>query len=703
MTPRAVTRLAMAVAGLMLAHQTASKAVREAVFLSGPGVDKLPLMVILTAAAVVLAVPVWARLLARFGPRTVVPAGFVVSAAAHLIEWTLPAGDPRVAAAVYLHVAGFGALLLSGFWSLVSELFDTNEAKSSYGLIAAAGTLGGLAGGGALLAVPVDASLAMLAAFHLLCAGGVWVLAREARVSTLVDSTGRATNLFDRKLFTRAPYLATLALLVVLSSASAGIVDFLFKQGVAERLESREALQPVFALFYMAIGVLTFGAQTAAGAVIRTFGIGRSISTLPVGLSTATALALIARTFSSLAFPFIVITRSIEAVLRGSWFRSGYELLFVPMAPEEKRQTKTFLDVTCDRAGDALGAMVMQTSLAAAAALTVYSAHQRSVLLAIVLLMAAAGIALSRRVDKLYIGLVASRLADQKGVDEVAVQSETGWTLLELPVELRAARAAAAPPAPATTTAPIDPYMKRLADLRSGDRARVEAALKGLTRPDPVEVTQLLQLLAWDDLAPRVRLTLERVAPSHIGLLGDTLTDREIDFAIRRRIPKILGNVTIAEAASRALTALMAGLEDPRFEVRYQSARAMNRLMGRNPGLSIDRDRILAIVERELSVPIQVWQGHRLLDQGEPSEDGVLPPLQIGSRHRNLEHVFALLATILPRDPLQAAFRGIQSADPELRALTLEYFEGVLPPPVLARLWALPHFDDPTPSSGDAP
>ncbi|HVQ41783.1 MAG TPA: MFS transporter, partial [Vicinamibacterales bacterium] len=558
MTPRAVTRLAMTVAGIMLAHQTASKAVREAVFLSGPGVGKLPLMMMLTAAAVVLAVPLWARLIARFGPRTVVPAGFLISAAAHLVEWTLPAHDTRVAAAVYLHVAGFGALLLSGFWSLVSELFDTHEAKSSYGLIAAAGTLGGLAGGGALLAVPVDSSLAMLAALHVLCAGGVWVLAREARVSTLLDSTGRGTHLFDPKLFTRAPYLATLALLVVLSSGSAAIVDFLFKQGVSEG-KSLEELRTFFAVFYMAIGALTFGAQTAAGSVIRTFGIGRSISTLPVGLSTATVLALITQ-----ASPFIVITRGIEAVLRGSWFRSGYELLFVPMAPDEKRHTKTFLDVTCDRAGDALGALVVQASLAAAVSVVVYADHQRSVLLAIVLVMAAAGIALSRRVDKLYIGVVASRLADQKGVDEVAVQSETGWTLLELPVELRAARAAAAPAAPATATTPLDPHMKRLADLRSGDRARVEAALKGLTRPDPVEVTQLLQLLAWDDLAPRVRLTLERVAPSHIGLLSDTLTDRETDFAIRRRIPKILGNVTASDAASRALMALLAGLEDPR-------------------------------------------------------------------------------------------------------------------------------------------
>ena len=702
MTSRAVTRLAMAVAGIMLAHQTASKAVRDAVFLSGPGALQLPLMMMLTAAAVLLGVPLWARLLARFGPRTIVPAGFLISAAAHLVEWTLPAGDTRVAATVYLHVAGFGGLLLSGFWSLVSELFDTNEAKASYGLIAAAGTLGGLAGGGGVLVVPVDSSLAMLAALHVLCAGGVWILAREARVSTLLDSPERATHLFDRKLFTRAPYLATLALLVVLSAASAAIVDFLFKQGVSAG-KSREELQPFFAVFYMVIGALTFGAQTAAGSVIRTFGIGRSISTLPVGLSTATVLALLARALPSIAFPFIVITRSIEAVLRGSWFRSGYELLFVPMAPDEKRQTKTFLDVTCDRAGDAVGALVVQVSLAVAAALTVYSAHERSVLLVIVLLMAAAGIVLSRRVDKLYIGVVASRLADQKGVDEVAVQSETGWTLLELPVELRAARAAAAPAVPTTATATLDPYMQRLADLRSGDRARVESALKGLTRPDPVEVTQLLQLLAWDDLAPRVRLTLERVAPSHIGLLSDTLTDRETDFAIRRRIPKILGHVTATDAASRALMALMAGLEDPRFEVRYQCARAINRLITRTTGLAVDRDRILAIVERELSVPIQVWQGHRLLDQGEPSEDGVLPPLEMGSSHRNIEHVFALLATILPREPLQAAFRGIQSADPELRALTLEYFEGVLPPRVLARLWALPYFDDPTPSSGGAP
>ena len=123
----------MAVAGVMLAHQTASKAVREAVFLSGPGVARLPAMVIVTAAIVVAAVPLWSRLMTRVGPRAMVPAGFLLSAAAHAGEWLLSQRETWVAALIYVHVAGFGALLLSGFWSLISELFDPREARTSFG------------------------------------------------------------------------------------------------------------------------------------------------------------------------------------------------------------------------------------------------------------------------------------------------------------------------------------------------------------------------------------------------------------------------------------------------------------------------------------------------------------------------------------------------------------------------------------------
>ena len=57
--------------------------------------------------------------------------------------------------------------------------------------------------------------------------------------------------------------------------------------------------------------------------------------------------------------------------------------------------------------------------------------------------------------------------------------------------------------------------------------------------------------------------------------------------------------------------------------------------------------------------------------------------------HRNFEHVFLLLTTVLPREPLQVALRGISSPNAGLRGLALEYLESVLPPEILARLWQL--------------
>jgi hypothetical protein len=114
----------------------------------------------------------------------------------------------------------------------------------------------------------------------------------------------------------------------------------------------------------------------------------------------------------------------------------------------------------------------------------------------------------------------------------------------------------------------------------------------------------------------------------------------------------------------------------------------------------VSRDTIMGIVERELSVPPQVWQGHRLLDPPEADDDAEGRLEQSDTVERNIEHIFSLLAIILPREPLEAAFRGLHSRNPELRALTLEYFEGVLPPPVLVRVWALPQFAGIERSSG---
>jgi hypothetical protein len=68
----------------------------------------------------------------------------------------------------------------------------------------------------------------------------------------------------------------------------------------------------------------------------------------------------------------------------------------------------------------------------------------------------------------------------------------------------------------------------------------------------------------------------------------------------------------------------------------------------------------------------------------------VLSPLDEFIRDRagtSLGHVFTLLALVLPREPLQIAFRSLQTDDQQLQGTALEYLDGMLPSRIRQRLW----------------
>jgi AAA family ATP:ADP antiporter len=684
--------LAMPVAGLMIAHQVAGKAVRDAAFLSAWPVSHLPAMVMATALVAVAAVPVYSWLFERFGPRRVVATGFVISAAAHMAEWSFSNGGGWVAVAVYLHIAGLSGLLLSGFWSVMSERFDAQTARFAYGRIAAAGTLGGLAGGltvARMAAVmPPASSYLLLSGLHAACALGVALLGDRTRpVSTPTPRSG-APGVFHLSVLRGTPHLKTLALIVIFGTAAAAIADYLLKMHAVERISAGAGLLQFFATFYVAVQVLTFLAQFAVGAVVRRFGLGATISALPSGVAGIGSLTLLYP-----GFPLFITLRGFEAVLRGSIFRSAYELIFVPMDPVEKRRTKTFLDVTCDRAGDAVGAGIVQLVLLTGAT------YLSSQLVAAVIALSALGVWLGRRLDALYLGVVERRLTTHRRGTPVLAPSETGWTVLELSHLVR-------PETPPPAAAPViampstrDALLTSLTELRSGDRARVGRALKHISNPCPVTVGQIIQLLAWNDVVPDARAVLERIGAAHIGALSDALLSPGTDFAIRRRIPRVLG----ALAEPRAMAGLLAGLDDDRFEVRYQCSRGLRRLVARSPELAVavDHARVMAVVAREVSAPLSIWRGYRLIDSVEPDETA--SPVAPASDHdqRSLEHVSFLLSTVLPAGPLEAAMQGIRSDDADLRSVAIEYLEGVLPQEVWANLRKLIEAT-PTASADDA-
>jgi hypothetical protein len=107
--------------------------------------------------------------------------------------------------------------------------------------------------------------------------------------------------------------------------------------------------------------------------------------------------------------------------------------------------------------------------------------------------------------------------------------------------------------------------------------------------------------------------------------------------------------------------------------------------------LRFDRAALMAAVERELSSSRSIWQGRKLLDSRDDSDSqyGFLDEVLRGRADKSLEHVFSMLAILLPAEPLKVAFRALHSEDRMLRGLALEFLESNLPGDLVSSLRSL--------------
>jgi AAA family ATP:ADP antiporter len=226
-------------------------------------------------------------------------------------------------------------------------------------------------------------------------------------------------------------------------------------------------------------------------------------------------------------------------------------------------------------------------------------------------------------------------------------------------------------------------------------RALRAGAATGDVLPD------VIRLLAWDVVARDAAAALRDVAPTAASRLVAALLDPDEEFAVRRRLPSVLARVPTQAVAD----GLAAGLADPRFEVRYRCGLALHRIRGQAPALRIDDATVIGAVLREVNVDRGVWESHRVLDRQEDEEWSPMFDEVLRDRaSRALQHVFTMLALVLPREPLQLAFRGLHTRDPQVRGTALEYLEVTLPKNVRVALW--PFLEDtrtvaPTPRSRD--
>jgi ATP:ADP antiporter, AAA family len=691
----------MVCAGAVTAQFVAGKAVRDALYLGNLDVTSLPAMVVVTSVSSIFFVALTSKALRRVRPGVFVPLSFLISAVLLLLEWALVSTAPSLAAQiVYLHISGFGPLLGSGFWLIATERFDPRTAKRRFGQIAGTGTLGGLVGGlvaervGAVFGAEVV--LPVLAAVNLLCAWQIRALALPLEASGRSRAMELSPELSPEpaqsglRVLAEAPYLRNLAALVLLGTIGASLIDYAFKAQAVGTFGRGENLVRFFAVYYAAVSLITFVVQTSASRV--------ALEKLGLAATTGSpSLALLATGLGGLLAPGVesaIVARGSEAVFRGSLFRAGYEVFYTPIPIAEKRAAKSLIDVGVDRIGDGVGGLVVRLALFLA------PAQQNPAILVLAIVCSAAALFAASRLNRGYIQTLERSLLnravelDLTDVEDLTTRTSMLRTLSrrgpidESSMGIRVPQAATVVP----IMAGADLEMEEISALRSRDRDRILGVLRQPGGLPPSLVPHVIPLLAWDPVADDAVRALRKVADERVGELTDALLDPNQAFAIRRRVARTLS----ASASQRAVDGLLLGLDDLRFEVRFQCGRSLSAILERRPKLRIDKERVFEIVLREVAVGRPIWESHRLLDRlDQPEQESFVDEFVKGRSSQSLAHVFTLLSLVLPAEPLQIAYRGLHTDDQNLRGTALEYLEGMLPNAIRERLW--PFLEDQRP------
>jgi AAA family ATP:ADP antiporter len=645
---------------VLVGQLVAGKAVRDALFLSAYTITWLPGVMLLSAAASIGGALAFTRAARRSSPFRVVTTLILVQAASFLAEWATSTRWPRAAAAgLYLQLAVLGPLVLSGFWSVVTERFDPYTARRVMGRIGTGASLGAVGGGllswAAAGFLPVPALLIGLAGASGLAVAGL----RALRGRPAEPVAARAESASGLRILREFPYLRDLAILVGLGSLTDTLLDFVLKADAAARFSGSGALMGFFGPFYTALALLGLLLQLAGTRpALGRLGLAGTVALLPLGVAAGSVAAVVVPGLAAAAF-----VRGASGVLRDSLFRSAYELMFTPLPPWRKRSTKALVDVAADKVGALAGAGITLAVVAA-------GIFPERALILLCLAAAVGSLALARRLHHGYVASLEEGL--RAGVVEIdtdeLLDSTTRLTFtrtiggLDRQAILREIEAlrGPAPEVSREANSPADPLLLALADLRSGDAGRIRRACQAEGESEPALVALLLPLLARDDVLPEVLARLRRAAPRATGQIVDALLDPRTDLQVRRRLPRLLKDAP----SPRAVDGLLLALFDPSLDVRRRAALALAPMKAE--GREVRREAVFEAVARELVA----W-----LSAGDEEDE------------RRLLHVFTLLSLALEPEPLRMSLRALRGDDARLRGTALEYLENVLPESVRGPLW----------------
>jgi len=350
----------------LLGGYFAVRPVRETVgtLLGNEAVAQLWTVVWIASLAVV---PLYGWLVANVPRRTLLPwlYGAIALALAGVgVAWLSGAPGPAVGRVFYVTISVLNLFIVSVFWSFLLEAFDVERRKRLFGIVAAGGTSGALAGPLAtdlLVDTIGNGGVLLLGAALFVAAVGLQrlLLARLDREPARADAP-----VVDRALggnpfagigaVLRSPYLLGIAGFVVLSSTVNTFLYFEQQLLVAQAYADTAERTRYFArIDWIVQGLAVLAQVFATGRLARRFGVALLLGLVPLGMVAGFSVLAIGGGLAALSV-VMVLRRAGEFAL----VRIGRELLFGPLDEETRWKAKNVIDVPVYRGADALAAQV---------------------------------------------------------------------------------------------------------------------------------------------------------------------------------------------------------------------------------------------------------------------------------------------------------------------------------------------------------
>jgi len=350
----------------LLASYYVLRPIRDQMGIAG-GVKNLPWLFTATFITLLIAQPIYGAVVARLPRAKFIPVVYHFFVVNLLVFWALLNGVSNtavVARIFFVWLSVFNLFAVAVFWSVMADLFTSEQGKRLFGFIGAGGTAGALLGPTITiwLSVPLGPVNLMLVAAALLEAAVFCVHRIEhARLGPVGPQESEQTigggALAAIPALARSPYLMGVGLWVALLSYAATIVYFEQAQLVSASVGSAGQQTRIFASIDLAVSVLTLATQILiTGEVLKRLGTGLSAAALP-------AVYIVGFAFLGFA-PSLIVVVIVQVLQRWMNFaiaNPARQLYFTVVSREDKYKAKNLIDVVIYRGADALSGWIFDT------------------------------------------------------------------------------------------------------------------------------------------------------------------------------------------------------------------------------------------------------------------------------------------------------------------------------------------------------